>query len=79
MQNEIHKQSLLHFIVKNNGVIELPKTLFPNFWDIKKITAVYFDEEFKDDGNTMAWNEYVGRVRSARSEEHTSELQSPTP
>lgn len=72
MQNENYKEALLHFIVNNNRVIELPKTIFPNSWGIKKITAIYFNEEFnieqdtyEDNKTPTKWNDYVCRIRSA--------------
>lgn len=62
------RQALLDFVVKNNGTIELPKTLFRNSWQIKKIRAVYFNEEFdieQDDEDSTKWNAYVERIRTA--------------
>ena len=63
------RQALLDFVVKHNGMIELPKTLFRNSWQIQKIRAVYFNEEFdieqEDDVNLTKWNAYVDRIRTA--------------
>jgi len=62
------RQALLDFVVKHNGVIEFPKTLFRNSWQIQKIRAVYFNEEFdieQDDENSNKWNAYVDRIRTA--------------
>lgn len=62
------QQAILDLVVKHNGVIELPKTLFPNSWQIQKIRAVYFNEEFdieQSDENSIKWNAYVGRIRTA--------------
>ena len=62
------RQAILDLVVKHNGVIELPKTLFPNSWQIQKIRAVYFNEEFdieQSDENSIKWNAYVGRIRTA--------------
>lgn len=62
------RQALLDFVVNNNGIIELPKTLFRNSWQIKKIRAVYFNEEFdieQDDEDSTKWNAYVERIRTA--------------
>ena len=69
MLAEVHPiEDLLHLVVKNNGNIKMPKTLFPNSWQIDYIRAVYFDEEFdieQDEEYFLKWNSYVGRIRSA--------------
>lgn len=66
---EVHPiEGLLHLVVKNNGNIQMPKTLFPNSWQIDYIRAVYFEEEFdieQDDENSTEWNSYVDRIRTA--------------
>ena len=66
---EVHPiEKLLHLVVKNNGNIQMPKTLFPNSWQIDYIRGVYFDEEFdieQNDETSLKWNAYVGRIRSA--------------
>ena len=62
------RQALLDLVVKHDGAIELPKTLFRNSWQIQKIRAVYFNEEFdieQDDENSTKWNAYVDRIRTA--------------
>lgn len=63
------RQALLDFVVKHNGMIDLSKTLFRNSWQIQKIRAVYFNEEFdieqEDDVNSKKWNAYVDRIRTA--------------
>jgi hypothetical protein len=62
------REALLDFVVKHNGIIELPKTLFRNSWQIHKIRAVYFNEEFdieQEDENSTKWNAYVERIRTA--------------
>ena len=62
------RQALLDFVVKHNGTIEIPKTLFRNSWQMAKIKAVYFNEEFdieEDDANSTKWNAYVDRIRTA--------------
>jgi hypothetical protein len=58
------RQALLDFVVKHNGEIELPKTLFRNSWQIRKIRAVYFNEKF-DIEQDDKWNAYVDRIRVA--------------
>ena len=69
MLAEVHPiEGLLHLVVKNNGNIQMPKTLFPNSWQIDYIRGVYFDEEFdieQNDETSLKWNAYVGRIRSA--------------
>jgi len=69
MLAEVHPiEGLLHLVVKNNGNIQMPKTLFPNSWQIDSIRGVYFDEEFdieQNDETSLKWNAYVGRIRSA--------------
>ena len=69
MLAEVHPiEGLLHLVVKNNGNIQMPKTLFPNSWQIDCIRGVYFDEEFdieQNDETSLKWNAYVGRIRSA--------------
>lgn len=62
------EEALLDFVMKRNGIILLPKTLFRTRWNIKKIRAVYFNEEFdieQDDKDSTKWNAYVDRIRAA--------------
>ena len=62
------RQAILDLVVKHNGVIELPKTLFRNSWQIQKIRAVHFNEKFdieQDDESSTKWNAYVDRIRTA--------------
>ena len=62
------RQALLDFVVNHNGVVELPKTLFRNSWQIQKIKAIYFNEKFdieQDDENSTKSNAYVDRIRTA--------------
>ena len=38
---EVHPiEGLLHLVVKNNGNIQMPKTVFPNSWKINYIRGV---------------------------------------
>lgn len=70
------REALLDFIVNNNGTIELPTTLFRNSWEIKKIRAIYFNEEFiieQDDEKSTKWNAYVERIRKAIGVEYYCE------
>ena len=62
------RQALLDLVVKHDGIIELPKALFRNSWQIQKIRAIYFNEEFdieQDDESSTKWNAYVDRIRTA--------------
>ena len=67
MLAEVHPiEGLLHLVVKNNGNIQMPKTLFPNSWQIDYIRGVYFDEEFDIEQNyetSLKWNELLKCVQ----------------
>lgn len=60
------EHSLLDLVMKHGGSIELPKVLYKNTWQIKKITAVYFTEKCEDDEDfVVSWNAYVDKVFAA--------------
>ena len=73
---EVHPiEWLLHLVVKNNGNIQMPKTVFSNSWKINYIRGVYFDEEFdikQNDESSLKWNAYVGKIRSVLESEESS-------
>jgi len=57
---------LLDLVMKHGSSIELPKVLYKNTWQIKKITAVYFTEKYEDGKDYVAsWNAYVDKVFAA--------------
>lgn len=63
----VPRLDVLDLIMKNGGVIEFAKPLFASTWEISKIKAVFFNEEWngEEEGGIKNLNAYVGRVYSA--------------
>ncbi len=74
MNERQHIEQLFNTVMNNDGLIEFPKTLFPNSWGISKIKAVSFTEEFDiegdDDEYYAHWNNYVNKVYAAIEVSH---------
>jgi len=68
------QEKILNLAMKKRGTINLDKPLYPKSWNISKINATYFNEQFVfDKGGELEvdeWNTYVERVTKASGAIH---------
>lgn len=60
-------KKILDLVVVNGGLVKFKLPFLPRTWNIFKVRAVYFDEQFndEDDPESEKWNAYVDKVHNA--------------